>query len=240
MFDVFFQCFGEPNADENFEQLKRKAPHAQRVEGIVGIHNAHKHCANLSKTDLFYLIDGDCFIYDNFEFDYSFSDSSKCYLWLARDPVYKINSTYGSIKLFSKEMVLSSQNWGTTSPWGLIHLDSTGTIVMRSEVRVDIVASEHRYNTTPFNTWRTVFREYIKQKQKYEQTTLSQVLLKIFSSRATPEDPGYKWYATQGAVAAEDFFNKNKSQPTRLMVINDYKAMQEMFNSFNYLEHQNT
>ena len=51
MYDVFFQCFDELNADENFEVLKQKAPHAQRVDNVVGIHNAHKFCAEQCKTD---------------------------------------------------------------------------------------------------------------------------------------------------------------------------------------------
>jgi hypothetical protein len=37
MLDVIMLTFGEPEADENFEILKQKAPHAQRVDNVVGL-----------------------------------------------------------------------------------------------------------------------------------------------------------------------------------------------------------
>ena len=45
MLDVFMLTFGEPEADENFAILQEKAPHAKRIDGIEGLLNAHKACA---------------------------------------------------------------------------------------------------------------------------------------------------------------------------------------------------
>jgi len=232
MFDVFFQSFGEPNAEENFEQLKRKAPHAQRVEGIVGIHNAHKHCANLSSTEMFYLVDGDCYIKDDFTFTYDHYICGRTYLWLAEDAVYKIKSYHGSLKLFSKKQVLHAEDWGNK------YIDSTLTISDNNLEVFGMVACEHRYNTTPFNTWRSVFREYIKQVSKEKHNARTQIMLKMFLEKGKPGDSGYRWYAKKGAEAADLYFKKHGNNRKKLMVINDYSAMQEMFNNFNYLESQ--
>ena len=71
MLDVFFLSYNEPFADEHFELLKIKAPHAKRVHGIKGIFNAHKECAKQSMTTHFYVVDADAIIESDFNFDYT-------------------------------------------------------------------------------------------------------------------------------------------------------------------------
>lgn len=41
MLDVFMLTFGEPEADDNFEILKQKAPHAKRIDNVQGLLQAH-------------------------------------------------------------------------------------------------------------------------------------------------------------------------------------------------------
>ena len=36
MLDVFFLSYNEPYADEHYEKLLEKAPHARRVHGVKG------------------------------------------------------------------------------------------------------------------------------------------------------------------------------------------------------------
>ena len=57
MLDVFMLSFGEPDADDNFKILQEKAPHAKRIDGIEGLLNAHKACAEESRTSYFYVSD---------------------------------------------------------------------------------------------------------------------------------------------------------------------------------------
>lgn len=239
MFDVFFQCFGEPNAEENFEQLKRKAPHAQRVEGIAGIHNAHKHCAMLSTTEMFYLVDGDCYVKDDFTFKYSGFNKDSIYIWRAQDPIYGVSTNFGCIKIFSKNIIegnnvkLNSfsnlKYWKTGNP-----LDYVMNLINFSDaplIEFKEVASEHRYNTSPYQTWSTIFRMFIKQriKKSINYPNASKSLPKLFS-RIT-SDADHAWYAKHGALDAEDFYQKNKENLDNFAVINDYGVMREMFNS---------
>ena len=60
----------EANADENFNKLKTRFPRAQRIHGVKGIHQAHIAAANLCSTEMFWIVDGDAIIDDNFNFDY--------------------------------------------------------------------------------------------------------------------------------------------------------------------------
>ena len=56
MLDVFMLTFGEPEADDNFAHLQTFAPHAKRIDNIEGLLNAHKACAEESKTNYFFRI----------------------------------------------------------------------------------------------------------------------------------------------------------------------------------------
>jgi hypothetical protein len=229
MFDVFFQCFDELNADENFKVLKQKAPHAQRVQGIVGIHNAHKYCAEQSKTDLFYLVDGDSRIIDDFEFVYKGFDY-KVYLWKAIDGVYGFFGWQGGLKLFPKDMVLNAGDWG------IKYFDSTMTISDKKHILINEIATSHLYNTSPLHTWRTIFREYIKHVSKEKPSTISQMQQKLYLTYGNRDMPGYAWYAKMGANAAHSYYEKHKNSPEKLMIINDYEKLSEMFYDFNYLD----
>ena len=114
MYDVFFHCFDELNADENFELLKQKAPHAQRVQGIVGIYRGLQYCAQQSKTELFYVIDGDSRIKEDFKFEYKGFDN-KTYLWEAIDGVYgyPVAPGSGGFKLYPRDVARKAK--GLTS-----------------------------------------------------------------------------------------------------------------------------
>jgi hypothetical protein len=229
MYDVFFQCFDELNADENFEVLKQKAPQAQRVDNVVGIHNAHKFCAEQCKTDLFYLVDGDSRIRDDFEFKYEGFDN-KVYLWKATDGVYGHSTYHGGLKLFPKDMVLNAGDWG------IKYFDSTITISDKKHILINEIASSHLYNTSPLHTWRTIFREYMKQVSKEKPSTISQIQLKLYLTYGNRDMPGYAWYAKMGANAAHSYYEKHKNSPEKLMIINDYDKLSDMFNEFNYLD----
>ena len=70
MFDIIFISYQEPNAEENFKQLQNRFPIAQRVHGVKGIHQAHIEAAKKACTKMFYVVDGDALIEEDFNFDY--------------------------------------------------------------------------------------------------------------------------------------------------------------------------
>ena len=59
--DVIFLSYDEPNADENWADLKSKVPWATRVHGIDGSDAAHRAAGEASNTERFILVDGDKF-----------------------------------------------------------------------------------------------------------------------------------------------------------------------------------
>ena len=79
MLDVFMLTFGEPEADDNFEVLQHFAPHAKRIDGVEGLLNAHKACAEASNTNYFYVVDADAVISENFQFKFEPNPNREAY-----------------------------------------------------------------------------------------------------------------------------------------------------------------
>ena len=52
--DIFHLSYKEPYSDQTWERLSSKFPYARRVQGVKGIFEAHKRCAELAYTCLLY------------------------------------------------------------------------------------------------------------------------------------------------------------------------------------------
>ena len=66
MYDIVFISYQEPNADENYGKLKERFPLAKRLHGVKGIHQAHIAAAKKCFTKMFWIVDGDAIIENNF------------------------------------------------------------------------------------------------------------------------------------------------------------------------------
>ncbi len=168
MFDVIFMSNDECNADSNFKLLKQHVPWAQRISGASSIHQAHHWAADVSRTHWFFSVDGDNRI-TNFQVFFGDPPWSKSWhykavgVFRATNPTNALVYGWGGVKLWNKTLLKQApekyQDFTTAFPMYVI----------------DCVASEHCYNTTSWDTWRTVFREVFKLKQKNDEK--SQTLL---------------------------------------------------------------
>ena len=162
MFDVFFISYHEQYADENFEVLKEKAPLAKRVDGVKGIFNAHKRAAELSKTKMFYVIDADAILLDEFNFDYQPTELDEAYesilatdcvhTWRAINPINDLVYGYGGAKLFPAKGLREAKGW---------NLDFTTSVVKHFKPMLQI-SNITAFNTDPYSTWKSAFRECSK------------------------------------------------------------------------------
>ena len=152
--DVIFISYDEINAEENWRRVLEKAPWAKRVHGVKGILEAHKEAARQSTTDMFYVVDGDAYLKDEFEFDYQ-PDI------FTRDCVYiypSINSTtddtygYGGVKIFPKDNLLKLNKWT-----GLDLTTSFSKVVVLEKVSC---FSNFAYDD--LSAYRSGFREAVK------------------------------------------------------------------------------
>ena len=162
MLDVFMLTFGEPEADDNFAHLQTFAPHAKRIDGVKGLLNAHKACAEESNTKYFYVCDADAWIQPNFQFKFEPSNQKEAYpgvketecvfTYRSHNPVNDLIYGYGAVKLFPKKNLLDVKEF---------KVDMTTSIGAKFKPLFEI-SNVTAFNTDPFNTWRSAFRECTK------------------------------------------------------------------------------
>ena len=218
MTPVYFLYTDEANKYENFERLKEKVNHATAVEAVGNIFASHKHIASLCTSDRFYVVDADCWIVDSFNFDKQIDLKPKSVaVFRAKNPVNGLVYGHGGIKLFSKDCFSAER---------LDRPDMTTTLA-DAYIKVNVLASEHRFNYTPFSTWRTAFREAVKlgagiNKNNNDQESLDR--LNMWLNAGLEAKFGY--FSVQGARAGELF----ASQPNAdLNLVNDFKFIESKF-----------
>lgn len=212
MYDIFFISYGEPNAEDNWLRVKSRFPHAKRIKDVKGIHQAHMLAAKRSFTPMFWVVDGDAEVLDTFNFDYKVweGDYDIVHVWRSQNPVNGMLYGYGGVKLLPKQLTL---NMNTDT------LDMTLGISKKFKA-MDEVSNTTAFNTDPFSTWRSAFRECCKLSLKEDAEA---------SKRLT----GWKSIGDEvcraGATAGELWGTLNKNNPLELLKINDYEWLREQY-----------
>jgi hypothetical protein len=219
MFDLFFISYHESNADENYQNLLKRFPHAKRINGIKGIQNAHRACAEQSTTEMFWTVDADTIIDQTWKFDYlpSRHDRNYIHLWYSRNPVNGLEYGYGSVKLWPKNEVLSyNGSW-------LDYTTSTGKI----KIIEDVIATT-MFNSSPFEAWKSAFRECNKLMYNINCNPLdinSQLRLNRWNNTTfSVENAEWCQHGCQDAAA---WYQNNN---TNLKLINDFDWLKQQFN----------
>jgi len=223
-YDIFMLTYNEPNGDENFEKLKSRFPRAQRVHGIKGIHNAHKQAAKICRTNMMWIVDGDAVIADDFNFDYVVENNDKdaVHVWRSKNPVNGLEYGYGGVKLLP------------TKETKIMRTDTTDmtTSISSKFKKMDQVSNITAFNTDPFTTWRSAFRECCKLGSKVierQNDAETQNRLDVWTTYVN-EDAPFAEYALAGARAGKQYGATNKNNEMRLRQINDFDWLLEKFN----------
>ena len=164
-YDIIYLSYDEPNAEENYYDLKQKIPWAKRIHGVEGSDAAHKACAELATTERFITIDGDNKINGKFISEVlHFADDvdlSKCVIsWSGYNMINGLTYGNGGIKCWPTDLVKTMRTHENADPnnaqaqvdfcWDLQYL------------QVDKIYSYVYNNATPQQAWRAGFREGVK------------------------------------------------------------------------------
>lgn len=245
MLDVFFLSYNEPFADDNYQRLLEKAPHAKRVHGVEGFVNAHRQCAKESLTYNFYVVDADAIVVDEFDFYYTPSKykefwpgvpESECLcVWSSINPINDLIYGYGGVKLIPKVPLLRKDKDAIdfTTGFGL-------------PVKIfNQISNISAFNYDEFSTWRSAFRECTKLasnitnrelKENFdedEQDNWHHENIKRLQTWCTiGEDRKFGKFSIAGARAGKQFGIDNAADPTQLKLINNYEWIRNEFNRF--------
>ena len=215
---VYFLYKDELNAEENWQRLLTKTDNAHRVESVGTIFESHKHIANICPTDRFYVVDADSWIVDSFNFDKKIEMKSKnVAVFRSKNPINGLVYGHGGIKLFMKDCFELEQ---------LDRPDMT-TTVASAYIKMNILATEHRFNYSPYATWRTAFREAVKlsagiNKNNNDQESLDR--LNMWLNAGIEAQNGY--FAIQGARQGERY---SRSPSANFNLVNDFAWLESKF-----------
>ena len=222
MFDIVFISYNEPNADENWHRLLSRFPFARRISGVEGIHEAHKAAASVPGTQHFWVVDGDSTVDDSFDFTPP-NDIwiNAVYVYRARNPVNGLSYGYGGIKLLPRK---------ETANMELGNIDMT-TSISGNFFPIDQIASTTNFNTDPFNTWKSAFRECVKLSSKIIDKQVdkeTEERLDVWCQ--LNENVPYGAYAYIGANQGREYGVTNSKDADALARINDFDCLQQQFN----------
>lgn len=224
LYDIVFISYNEPNADENYKTLCNRFPRAKRVHGVKGIHQAHIAAAKLSTTPMFWVVDGDAIIEDNFKFDLLLHkhDTDIVHVWLSRNPINGLTYGYGGVKLLPKQLTENMDLSNTK-------IDMTMSISDKFKV-VQEVSNITAFNTDPFSTWKSAFRECVKLASRpidagYQEETEDRLI--TWCNIGTGKL--YGEYSIAGARAGKQYGSENIADPVQLAKINDFEWLLEQF-----------
>jgi len=223
MYDIVFISYEEPNAETNWVKLRARFPFAKRVHGVKGIHQAHIAGAQKCHTDMFWVVDGDAEIVDNFQFDYIPKDLDYVYVWRSINPVNGLQYGNGGVKLLPRTM---TEEMDITKP------DMTTSISPKFRPVFE-VSNINAFNTDPFNTWKSAFRECCKLASRVidrQKTDETEERLSAWCSDQG-RDVLHGDYAIQGARAGRAYGIANQGNIEALKKINDFEWLKERFNN---------
>lgn len=227
--DVYMINWDEPKFDQNHAQASRVLDtNINVVSGVKGIHAAHLHCASQSSSDFFWCIDGDSWMYDSARSDMIITetgatDLNSVYVMRAKNPFNGLVYGHGAIKLFPRFAFIANINSST--------VDMTSGASLHYRI-IHRLVSEHRYNASPFHTWRTAFRECVKLSSSIipnsnQNETLQR--LDAWCSHAPPQNIPFWKENINGANLGKKYGETYKNDKDNLLKINDFSWLRQEF-----------
>jgi hypothetical protein len=223
VFDIVFISYNELTAEANLKLLRDRFPLVKHVSGVKGIHQAHIEAAKRSFSPMFWVVDADAIILDTFNFDYALTKEEHdiVHVWRSQNPVNGLEYGYGGVKLLPKKLTLAMD---LTKP------DMTTSISSKFKA-MDEISNITAFNTDPFSTWRSAFRECTKLASNVID---GQISVETFSRLDTWCTQGatatFGNYAIAGAIAGRKYGQENAANLAALSLINDFDWLQDQFN----------
>lgn len=220
-YDIFFLSYGEPNSDKNWKVLSSKFPSAVRVYGKENIYQSHRLAALSSSTEYFWVVDGDNEILENFNFSFYIQDYDfdLVHIWYSRNEINGLEYGNGGIKLFPKFLFDGEVD----------AVDITTSLSNRIKI-IPTVASINRFASSPWNAWRSAFRECVKLSSGIiDRSVQSENIERLKAWTTIGLDKKFGEYVIPGALSGVRYGLEHKGNKQALGKINDWNWLHEKF-----------
>ena len=203
--DIVFLSNGEKCAEENYEHLLRvtkgQPNRVVRVDGVNGRAAAYHASANASNTPWTFTVFAKLKV--NNKFDWSWQPDRlqvpKHYIFNALNPVNKLVYGHQAMIAYNKKLVLNNPGLGLD-----FTLDDTHEVV-------DMLSGVATFNTDPYSTWRTAFREVIKLKSDFKDISFDRL-----NTWLTVGEGDYAQDCLRGAKDGADYYDSVGGDPDKL------------------------
>lgn len=225
-YDIAFISYNENNANRRLSELTLHpgAKHNKivHVSGVKGIHNAHMEAARKASTNMFWVVDADSTVLPTFNFNKKLSENEEkmVHIWHSRNPVNNLEYGFGGLKLLPRSAVLNMD---------LTSIDMTTSITQDIKI-IPEVANITNFNTDPFSSWRSAFRECVKLSSKViagQNDTETEERLNTWMYGGASND--FAEYVRGGSSAGKWFGTTYKDDPEMLSKINNYEWLRVEF-----------
>ena len=216
-YDIVFLSYHETTAQSAYERLTARFS-ATWIKDVQGIFDAHKAAASSVNSKMFWVVDADADIADDFDFSYipDVYDQEVVHVWASKNPITGLEYGYGGVKLFNTGQVRTATSWG---------LDFTTGLSTRFKA-MSQVSCVTRFNTDSYSTWRSAFRECVKLTLKEDAESND----RLDGWLHPVPDAFFRHDAKQGAEEGRAYALANKNNVEALAKINDYEWLYERYN----------
>jgi hypothetical protein len=198
LLDIVFIQNGEPNAAQNFKRLNlhagAKGNRLVAVNNINGRAAAYHAAAEASTTPWFFAVFGKLAI--DLDFDWSWQpdrmQQAKHYIFHAGNPVNGLVYGHQAMIAYNRQLVLDNPGVGLD-----FTLDSPHEVV-------PILSGIAHYDTSPWSSWRTAFREVLKLKASLPDVENEYRLTKWLDINSDEADPQWSRLGAEDAVEYYD------------------------------------
>ena len=227
MYDIVFISYNESTADENYAAIKARFPMAKRVHGVKGIHRAHIKAAKKCFTKMFWIVDADAIILDDFNFDYVVPEHQldHVHVWRSQNPVNDLVYGYGGVKLFPRKLTIDMD----------LNKPDMTTSISNSFIPMSKIANITAFNTDEFSTWRSAFRECCKLSSKIiDRQNNKETEHRLQVWQTVGGNRPYGEWAIKGAVAGAAYGRTSRGNLEALKKINDFDWLKEKYDTANF------
>ena len=217
-YPIVLLSYQEERAQTAYEALRIRSDNIHWVKDVTGIFNAHREAAKQAgDSTMFWVVDADAELTDDFNFSYipDVYDQETVHVWASYNPVTGSKYGYGGVKLFNTQQVMNATSWG---------LDFTTGLSKRFKFMPEVSCTTV-FNTTPYDTWRSAFREVVKLTVSTDPESQYRITEWL---NPLPEAEFHE-HALRGAKQAQEYAKQYSNNASELDKINDYDWLKKKF-----------
>jgi hypothetical protein len=216
--DIVFLSNGELVAEENWEHLQKITKNLKnrvtRVDGVNGRAAAYHAAVSASETPWCFTVFAKLQVSAKFDFNWQPDRMQvpKHYIFHAKNPVNGLVYGHQAMIAYNKKLTLANEGRGLD-----FTLDDAHEVV-------PLVSGIAKFNTDPFSTWRTAFREVIKLKA--DPSDIARERLEIWLNKAEGE---FAQYSIKGAVDADEYYEEVGGDFNKLKLSYEWEWLKKLF-----------